>query len=109
MGGIIMAKEINQAEFDASVLNGKGLVIVDFFATWCKPCQMLGPVMEEVATKFEQVSFFKIDIDAVTALAEKYNIMSVPTIMFFKDGILVDQVIGYRSIEEMEELVKRFV
>lgn len=65
--------------------------------------------MEEMSSKFENVSFYKIDIDRDTALAEKYNIMSVPTIMFFKDGILVDQIVGYRSVEEMEELVKRFI
>lgn len=103
-----MAKEINKSEFEQNVLEGKGLSVVDFFATWCKPCQMLAPVIEEVSKKFENVSFYKIDIDKENDLANKYYIMSVPTIMFFKDGNLVDQVIGYRSVEEMEELVAKF-
>lgn len=103
-----MAKEINKSEFEQNVLEGKGLSVVDFFATWCKPCQMLAPVIEEVSKKFENVSFYKIDIDKENDLANKYYIMSVPTIMFFKDGTLVDQVIGYRSVEEMEELVAKF-
>lgn len=103
-----MAKEINKSEFEQNVLEGKGLSVVDFFATWCKPCQMLAPVIEEVSNKFENVSFYKIVIDKENDLANKYYIMSVPTIMFFKDGTLVDQVIGYRSVEEMEELVAKF-
>lgn len=103
-----MAKEINQSEFEQNVLNGSGLSVVDFFATWCKPCQMLAPVIEEVSNMYENVSFYKIDIDKETALAEKYYIMSVPTIMFFKDGKLLDQVIGYRSVEEMQELVLKY-
>ena len=103
-----MAKEINQSEFEQNVLNGSGLSVVDFFATWCKPCQMLAPVIEEVSNTYENVSFYKIDIDKETALAEKYYIMSVPTIMFFKDGKLLDQVIGYRSVEEMQELVLKY-
>ena len=103
-----MAKEINKSEFEQNVLEGKGLSVVDFFATWCKPCQMLAPVIEEVSKKFENVSFYKIDIDKENDLANKYYIMSVPTIMFFKDGNLVNQVVGYRSVEEMEELVAKF-
>lgn len=103
-----MAKEINQSEFEQNVLNGKGLSVVDFFATWCKPCQMLAPVIEEVSNMYEEVSFYKIDIDKESALSEKYYIMSVPTIMFFKDGKLLDQVIGYRSVEEMQELVLKY-
>lgn len=103
-----MAKEINKSEFEQNVLAGKGVAVVDFFATWCKPCQMLAPVIEEVSSKFENVSFYKIDIDKENELANKYYIMSVPTIMFFKDGKLVDQVIGYRSVEEMEQLVAKF-
>lgn len=103
-----MAREINKSEFEENVLSGKGLAVVDFFATWCKPCQMLAPVIEEVSKKYENVSFYKMDIDKETSLAEKYYIMSVPTIMFFKDGELVNQIVGYRSVEEMEEIVGKF-
>ncbi len=103
-----MAKEINQNEFEQNVLGGKGLSVVDFFATWCKPCQMLAPVIEEVSKKYQNVSFYKIDIDKESALADKYYVMSVPTIMFFKDGEMVNQIVGYRSVEEMEEIVGKF-
>lgn len=69
---------------------------------------MLAPVIEEVSKKYQNVSFYKIDIDKESALADKYYVMSVPTIMFFKDGEMVNQIVGYRSVEEMEEIVGKF-
>ena len=84
----------------------KGIVIVDMFATWCGPCRMLGPIIEEVAESHDDVTFIKIDVDECEKTAKNYGIMSVPTLIKFKDGKEVDKKIGYMSKETIEEWIK---
>lgn len=81
----------------------KGIWLVDFSATWCGPCRMLEPVLEEFG-KDNQV--LKVDIDKFQGLTNEFGIMSVPTLVVFKDGKLVTRDVGYRSIEQLKELVK---
>lgn len=89
-------KIIDQQEFQDLVLGGTGVTLVDFFATWCGPCKMLAPVLEEVSKELEgKADIYKVDIDQNRELALKYNIVSVPTMLIFKNGTLVDQVIGF--------------
>lgn len=87
-------KIINKDEFDATVKSG--VVLVDFFATWCGPCKMLGPVLEEVANDMAgKVEIVKVDVDQSQELAMKFGIMSVPTMVIFKDGEVVKQMSGF--------------
>lgn len=81
----------------------KGIWLVDFSATWCGPCRMLEPVLEEFG-KDNQV--LKVDIDKFQGLTNEFGIMSVPTLVVFKDGKLVTRDVGYRSIEQLKELIK---
>lgn len=81
----------------------KGIWLVDFSATWCGPCRMLEPVLEEFG-KDNQV--LKVDIDKFQGLTNEFGIMSVPTLVVFKDGKLVTRDVGYRNIEQLKELVK---
>ena len=80
------------------------LVVIDFWAEWCGPCQMMGPVMEKLATEFEgKAKVAKVDIDECSDLAMKYNIMSVPSMLFFKNGEIKDQVVGAVPAEHLSE------
>ena len=82
------------------------LVLVDFFATWCGPCRMLGPVLEELAEERSNITVEKIDVDESASLAKNYGIMSVPTLLLFKDGKLVDQRSGFMPKEELTRWIE---
>ena len=88
-------KQLKSQEFQAEVLESKVPVLVDFSATWCGPCQMMGPVLEQLSAEYEgKAKIVKVDIDESMDLAQKYRIMSVPNMIIFKDGAPVDAVIG---------------
>lgn len=78
----------------------EGVWVVDFYAEWCGPCKMLGPVLEQL-----QENVLKINVDNHESLAQEYGVMSIPTICFFKDGELKNKVVGFRSKEEIEKLI----
>ena len=80
-------------------LIAKGDVLVDFYATWCGPCKMLAPVLEEVASDRDELKVVKMDIDENMELAKTYGVMSVPTLMLFKDGNMVSKKIGFMPKE----------
>ena len=94
----------NESNF--SDLTNHGLVLVDFFATWCGPCKMLGPVLEDLASDRSGVKIVKVDIDENEALARSYGIMSVPTLMLFKDGQLIDQKVGFMPKELLTKWIE---
>ena len=89
---------------DFNELINDELVIVDFFATWCGPCRMLSPVLEEIQDKYKIV---KVDIDDSNDLAKKYGVMSVPTIIKFKNGEEIDKNIGFLPKEELINWIER--
>lgn len=82
-----------QQEFEEA-LKHSGLVIVDFFATWCGPCKMIAPMLDKFSNEYSQAKFVKVDVDELGLLAQKYEISSMPTILLFKDGQQVDKIIG---------------
>lgn len=93
-----MAKIINTSEFQNEVLNKEGVVLVDFFAEWCGPCKMIAPILNELTTEVEnKAKVYKVDIDKSGELANKYSIMSVPTMIIFKNGKAVEQIVGFQS------------
>ena len=99
-----MLLHLTQNDFDKEVLHSDTPVLVDFSATWCGPCQMMGPVMEQLAAEFEgKAKVAKVDIDESADLAAKYGIMSVPSMVFFKNGKVQDQVVGAVPAEHLSE------
>ncbi len=102
-----MMKVVNKEEFN-KVINETDIVIVDFFATWCGPCKMLSPVLEEVAeAKKDEITIIKVDVDDEVELANKYHISSIPTILIFKKGQIVDSAIGYRSKKNILDMLEK--
>ena len=94
---------LNKNDFDQAVNAGEDLVVVDFFATWCGPCKMLSPLVERTAEQHPEVHFYKVDIDEEPDLANRFQIMSVPTLLFLKRGQVVSKTIGVISPAEMEQ------
>ena len=83
--------------FDREVFNTNGTVLVDFWAAWCGPCQMLGPILHEVAEEHPEVQIVKVNVDENEDLAMKFNVMSIPTLIVYKDGKSVNRVMGARD------------
>lgn len=87
---------LGNENFAAEVEKTTGAVVVDFTATWCPPCKMLAPVFERVAGQYEgKVKFFKVDVDQSVEVAAKYGVQTIPNLLFFKDGQVVDQSVGF--------------
>ncbi len=100
-----MAEKVNSAQFD-ELLKGDKPVVCDFFATWCGPCKMLAPVLEQVAAEYAgKASFIKVDVDECVDLAARYGIMSIPYVAIFKDGEMVAKSLGFMPKAELEEFV----
>lgn len=78
-------------------------VIVDFFATWCGPCKMLSPVLEQLSEEYSDIIFVKVDVDDCQNVFKEYGIMSVPTLMKFENGTLIDSKVGYQNIDELKK------
>ena len=98
-------KHFDETSFNEA-LKQEGLLVVDFWAEWCGPCKMLGPVIEQLAAVYEgQVVIGKVNVDDEPELAQKYGIMSIPTVMFFKNGELVDQKIGIMPPQEYTKTI----
>lgn len=99
------AKVITSANFAEEVLQAKGTVLLDFWAEWCGPCRMLSPIIDEVAASHPEVKVGKVNVDEQQALAQQFNIMSIPTLVVFKDGKKVNEALGLMPKEQVESLL----
>jgi len=102
MSEVTLTKE----NFESEVLNAQGKVLVDFWAPWCGPCKMIAPVVEEVANEFsDKIKVCKVNVDTEVELAIGYKVISVPTLMVFENGQIVNQTAGYHNKEQLLEFL----
>lgn len=99
---------VTDSTFDSEVVKSQTPVLVDFWAVWCGPCRMQDPILDEVAKTYEgKVKIAKLNVDENPVMAQKYGVMSIPTLLLFKNGEIVKQMIGVQSNETLEEEFKR--
>lgn len=97
-------KELTGSNFEEAMKSG-GKVLVDFWAEWCGPCQMQGPVVDELAEERTDVGVYKVNVDKESELAVRFQVTNIPSLVFFKDGQMTKKVIGFHSREELEEIL----
>ena len=97
--------KINKENFASEVLNSNKPVLLDFYADWCGPCRMVGPIVSEIANERSDVKVGKINVDEQPELAAQFRVMSIPMLAVIKNGKLENQVVGYRSKEQIEAIL----
>lgn len=98
-------EHINENQFKSVVLDSQKPVLVDFFATWCGPCRQMSPVLDQIASERNDVKIVKVDVDENQNLAAQFGVMSIPTLIYFKNGKAVSQAVGARSKASLETML----
>ena len=94
-------KEITNENFEKEILQSDKIALVDFYADWCGPCKMMSPVVEEIARENSDITVGKVNVDSSAELALKFGVMSIPTLIAFKDGKILNQMVGYSQKDEV--------
>ena len=97
-------KILNTDNFDDYIK--KGLTVVDFWATWCAPCRVQGPIIEDLSKEMKNVKFGKLDVDHNREVAQRYGIRAIPTLIIFKDGKVVDKIVGLHQKEDLKKIIE---
>jgi len=110
---VLMAEgilDVTSTTWDTEVIKAQGIVMVDFWAPWCAPCRMVSPTVEELAKEYQgRMKFMKLNTDENPDIASKYNIMGIPTLMFFKDGRSVDSIVGAVPKQQLKSKIESLI
>ena len=101
-----MVKELSDSNFNKEVLQHKGKVLVDFWAPWCPPCRLQGPIVEELSKLHPKLKVTKINVDMFKYSAKDYKVSSIPTIIIFENGKMIKKLVGFQSIEKLQKQIK---
>jgi thioredoxin 1 len=105
-----MEVHVSEGSFQEEVINSEMPVFVDFWAPWCMPCLMVAPILEELAKEYEgKIKVCKLNVDEVPSIASQYGIMAIPTMMIFKNGEVVEKIVGALPKSELEEVIKKVI
>ena len=100
--------QVSNTNFSQEVENSELPILVDFWAPWCGPCLAVAPILEQLASKYDgKLKIGKVNVDEESALASKFRVMSIPTLILFKSGKVVQQMVGLRSVQELEDMLKK--
>lgn len=100
------AKAVDDKNFQSEVLEAPTPVLVDFWAAWCGPCRMIAPLVDQIAEEYDgKLKVAKLDVDANQELARQFSVMSIPTLILFKEGQPVERIVGYQSKEQLEKVI----
>ena len=103
-------KKINNQNFEKEILNAPGVALVDFYADWCGPCKMVGPIIDEISEEYAgKVTVGKVNVDEEGSLASEYAVVSIPTIIIFKDGKQVEKLVGVRSFDDFCDILDKYL
>lgn len=103
-----MAKILSLENFDETV--SSGVAVVDFWATWCSPCKMLAPIIEELSNDYDgKVTVGKVDVDDYPNIAQKFGVFSIPTVFIFKDGEIKERLVGFRAKSQLAEIIDKYL
>lgn len=103
-----MAKILSSENFDETV--SSGVTVVDFWATWCSPCKMLAPIIEELSNDYDgKVTVGKVDVDDYPNIAQKFGVFSIPTVFIFKDGEIKERLVGFRAKSQLAEIIDKYL
>ncbi|MBQ6495176.1 MAG: thioredoxin [Bacilli bacterium] len=100
-------KKIEEKDFKEVINNKEKKVLVDCYADWCGPCRMLSPIIDELASEIDSCEFYKLNVDDAEEVSREYGIMSIPTVLIFKDGKEVAKSIGLKTKEELKEIIEK--
>jgi len=108
-GGIKM-REFTDSNFVEEVVNYNGITVVDFWAAWCGPCKMLAPIFEELDAELgDKIKFGKVNVDDNPSIANQFKIANIPTILVFKNGNVVDTLVGFRPKQELKTVIEKYI
>lgn len=100
--------ELNVNNFDEKVMSSERLIVVDFWAQWCGPCKMLSPIMDKLSETFEnKAKIAKVNVDEQVELTTRFKIMSLPTILFFKNGEIIEKIVGMRNESDLQKIIEK--
>jgi thioredoxin 1 len=100
-----MVKEIKEENFKETIKEGR--VLVDCYADWCGPCRMLSPIVDQLSEELKDINFYKLNVDDAEETSAEYGIMSIPTLLLFENGELKEQLVGFRSKDELLNILKK--